>query len=116
MDGKKVARIVDAEREKRGLSQKDFCKMVGVGSSAYSAWRKGTMPKPEMLIKIEKLFDISFADYEKEDTDENWELLQLMRERPEMRNLLHSARNLPTSSIYLLIAQVEKEKESGTSY
>lgn len=117
MDGKEVAKIVQKILTERGIPKSKFYKESGVSSATMSQWRNGVYdPTQEMLKRIENYLDISFDDYEKEDTDENWELLQLMRERPEMRNLLHSARNLPTSSIYLLIAQVEKEKESGTSY
>lgn len=69
------------------------------------------MPKPERLKQIEKCLGISFADFEK--SDESDELREMLRDRQDLRILLHSAKDVPASSIYALISQIEKMKEDN---
>lgn len=113
MNGKEVARIVDSELASRGISKAEFYAQSGVSSATMSQWRTGKYePTPERLAKIEKCLGISFADYEKSDMDdETADLLQSIRERQDLRILLHSAKDVPASSIYALISQIEKMKE-----
>jgi len=101
--GKELTKIIDERLDEMGISQKDFCATLGISSSAMSAWRNGSMPKPERLKQIEKSLKISFSDYEKSE--------QLEELRDDLRILLRSASDLPPSSVYALIAQIEKEKE-----
>lgn len=103
MTGKELTKIIDERLDEMGISQKDFCATLGISSSAMSAWRNGSMPKPERLKQIEKSLKISFSDYEKSE--------QLEELRDDLRILLRSASDLPPSSVYALIAQIEKEKE-----
>lgn len=113
MNGKEAARIVDSELASRGMSKAEFYAQSGVSSATMSQWRTGKYePTPERLAKIEKCLGISFADYEKSDMDdETADLLQSIRERQDLRILLHSAKDVPASSIYALISQIEKMKE-----
>ena len=105
MTGKELTKIIDERLDEMGISQKDFCATLGISSSAMSAWRNGSMPKPERLKQIEKSLNISFADFEKSE--------QLEELRDDLRILLRSASDLPPSSVYALIAQIEKEKEQS---
>ena len=116
MNGKEVARIVDSELASRGISKAEFYAQSGVSSATMSQWRTGKYePTPERLAKIEKCLGISFADYEKSDMDdETADLLQSIRERQDLRILLHSAKDVPASSIYALISQIERMKEDET--
>ena len=110
-----MVKIIDDKLSELGMTQKDFCAQLGIQSSAMSAWRKGSMPKPERLKDIEKCLGISFADFEKSDMDdETADLLQSIRERQDLRILLHSAKDVPASSVYALISQIEKLKEDST--
>jgi len=113
MNGKEVARIVDSELASRGMSKAEFYAQSGVSSATMSQWRTGKYePTPERLAKIEKCLGFSFADYEKSDMDdETADILQSIRERQDLRILLHSAKDVPASSIYALISQIEKMKE-----
>ena len=97
--------------EEMQMSQKQFCAELGISSSAMSAWRNGSMPKPERIKDIEKCLGISFADYEK--SDESDELREMLRDRQDLRILLHSAKDVPASSVYALISQIEKLKEES---
>ena len=114
MDGRLLTQIIDEELGKKGMSQKDFCEYLGIGSSAMSAWRKGSMPKPERIREIEKFLGIELSAYERADPqDESAELREMLRDRQDLRILLHSAKDVPPSSVYALIAQIEKEKEKS---
>lgn len=104
MDGKMLTQIIGERLEEMGIPVADFCAEIGISQSAYSQWkRKGRMPKADRIEKIEKYLGISFADYEKCE--------QLEELRDDLRILLRSASDLPPSSVYQLIAQIEKEKE-----
>ena len=104
MDGKTLTQIVDRILAERGMSRTELCDAIGVTSAAYTGWKKGSKPKEDKIVAIEKYLDISFADYEKTQ--------QLEDLREDLRILLNSAKDLPPSSIYALIAQIEKQKEA----
>ena len=115
MTGQEMVAIIDDELRRRGLTQYEFCHAIGVQSSAMSAWRKGSVPKRERIEQIEKYLNISFADYEKsEEDDETIRLREILRDRQDLRILLHSSKDMPPSSVYALIAQIEKAKEDST--
>lgn len=111
MDGRDIVKIIDDELSKRGMTQKEFCAELGIQSSAMSMWRKGSIPKPERLKQIEKYLNISFSDIEK--SEEPDELREMLRDRQDLRILLHSAKDVPASSVYALISQIEKMKEDN---
>ena len=113
MDGKSVVRIVETLLADRGISRGDFYKQSGISSATFSQWRNGLYePTKEKLEQIEKCLNISFADYEK--SEEPDELREILRDRQDLRILLHSAKDVPASSIYALVSQLEKMKEDST--
>ena len=116
MDGKDIARIIDSELASRGIPKSEFYEKSGVSSATLSQWRTGKYdPTADKLAKIEKCLGISFSDYEKSDMDgETAVLLQSIRERQDLRVLLSSAKDVPASSVYALISQIEKMKEEST--
>lgn len=105
MDGRDIVRVIDEELARRGMTQYEFCRAIGIQSSAMSAWRKGSMPKRERIAQIEKYLGIDLSDIEKSDPREEL--------REDLRILLRSAKDLPPSSVYALVAQIEKEKEKS---
>ena len=106
MDGKQIMKIVDARMVELGMTQKELAERLGVQSSAITAWRRsGSTPRPEKIIKLEEILGISFSDYE---TSEPLDSL-----REDLRILLRSAKDLPPSSVYELIAKIEKDKENA---
>lgn len=112
MDGKTIARIIDSQLASRGMSKAEFTERSGVSSATLSQWRTGKYdPTPEKLASVEKFLKISFADFEK--SDEAYELREILRGRDDLRILLRSAKDVPASSVYALIAQIEKEKEDN---
>ena len=105
MDGKTLAKICDTECLKRGMSKADFYKGIGLSAASFHGWKNGAKPTQKYIDAIEKLFEIDLSQYEKCE--------QLEELRDDLRILLRSASDLPPSSVYALIAQIEKEKEKG---
>ena len=107
MDGITIARVIDSELASRGIAKAKFYEESGVSSATLSQWRTGKYePTADKIAKVEKCLGISFSDYEKSDPREEL--------RDDLRVLLHSASDLPPSSVYALISQIEKMKEDST--
>lgn len=70
MNGKEMVKIIDSILAERGMTQKEFCEMIGVQSSTMTGWRNGSTPTPRRIAAIEKCLGISFSDYEKSDLRE----------------------------------------------
>lgn len=105
MDGKTLTQIVDRILAERGITRLELCDAIGISSASYTGWKKGSQPREDKILAIEKYLNISFADYEKCE--------QLEELREDLRVLLRSAKDLPSSSVYALISQIEKEKENA---
>jgi ribosome-binding protein aMBF1 (putative translation factor) len=106
MDGKALANIVDIECKKHGMSKAEFYKRVGLSAASFHGWKNGAKPSQRYITAIEELFGITLN--EREETDPREDL------RDDLRILLHSASDLPPSSVYALISQIEKMKEDAT--
>ena len=106
MDGKTLANIVDIECKKHGMTKAEFYSTVGLSAASFHGWTYGATPSPKYIDAIEKCFGIDLSDYEKSDPREEL--------RDDLRILLHSASDLPPSSVYALISQIEKMKEDAT--
>lgn len=111
MDGMTLAKVVEEELKRQGISKGDFYNAVGISATAMYGWKRGAMPKKETIKSIEKYLNISLSDIEK--SDESDELREMLRDRQDLRILLHSAKDVPASSVYALISQIEKMKEDN---
>lgn len=107
MDGKTLTQIVDRILNERGISRPELCSAIGITSAAYTGWKKGSKPREDKVAAIEDYLGISFSDYVKED--------ELEHLRDDLRILLKSASDLPPSSVYKLISQIEEEKERNAT-
>ena len=58
--GKELTQIVDRILAERGISRVDFCKEIGISSAAYSGWKKGSQPREDKIIAIEKCLTLTF--------------------------------------------------------
>ena len=106
MDGLTLAKICDVECQKRGVSKAQFYKDIGLSAPSFHGWKNGSKPSQKYVDAIEEYFGIDLSDYEKSDIREGL--------RDDLRILLNSARDLPPSSVYTLVAQIEKMKEDAT--
>ena len=111
MDGITLAKICDVECQKRGISKAQFYKDIGVSAPSFHGWKNGAKPSDKYIVAIEKYFGIDLKSYEK--SDEADELREILRGRDDLRTLLRSAKDVPASSVYALIARIEKEKEDN---
>lgn len=116
MDGKEIVKIIEGELFLKDISKGEFYDACGINSATMSNWRNNVYtPSPAKLQVIEEYLGIKFKDYEKQRMDdETADLLQSIRERQDLRILLHSAKDVPASSVYALISQIEKLKEDST--
>lgn len=112
MDGITLAKICDDECRARGISKAQFYKDIGLSAPSFHGWKNGAKPSQRYITAIEKYFEIDLSDYEK--SDEVDELRDILRDRQDLRILLHSAKGVPASSVYSLISQIEKMKEDST--
>ena len=115
MTGKELTRIIDDRLDELKMSQKEFCQAIGISSAAMSAWRNGSMPKLERIKDIEKCLNISFADYEKSEMDdETAKVLQWIREDFAHRALFESAKGLTKEQTYAAASYIERLKAGDT--
>ncbi len=106
MDGKVLAKICDDECLKRGIKKSDFYKAIGISAPSFHGWKNGSTPSDKYVRAVEKYFGIDLKKFEMSDPREEL--------RDDLRILLHSASDLPPSSVYALISQIEKMKEDST--
>lgn len=106
MDGKQLVNILNVELKRQGISKGDFYDAIGISATAFYGWKNGAEPKRDKIEAIEKYLNIDLSDYEKSDPREGL--------RDDLRILLNSASDLPPSSVYALISQIEKMKEDAT--
>lgn len=111
MDGRELVKFLDVELKRRGIPKGEFYAAIGITATAYYGWRNGAVPKAETVEAIEKYLNVDLTTIEK--SDEADELRELLRGRDDLRILLRSAKDVPASSVYALIAQIEKEKEDN---
>lgn len=114
MTGKEIVKIIDERLDEMGISQKDFCAEIGISSAAMSAWRNGSMPKPERIKEIERALKIRFSDYENAEDSESAEVLQWLREDFSHRALFESAKGLTKEQAYAAASFIEKLKAGDT--
>lgn len=115
MDGKVFAKLIETALAEKGIKKGDFYEAVGISATAMYGWKNGAIPKPETVEAIEKYLDLELFPYEKSETeDETAQLREMLRNRQDLRILLHSAKDVPASSVYALISQIEKMKEDAT--
>ena len=107
MTGAEIVRVIESILAERGIKKGEFYDGAGITATALYGWRKGAVPKQETLTAIENYLGIQFEDYESYSSQEDLEKL-----RDDLRVLLKSARDLPPSSVYALIAEIEREKEN----
>ena len=106
VDGKVFAKLIESALAEKGIKKGDFYDAVGISATAMYGWKNGAVPKKETVEAVEKYLDLELFPYEKSDPREDL--------RDDLRILLNSASDLPPSSVYALISQIEKMKEDAT--
>jgi len=110
--GREIVEKIEQELVEQNISKTQFYEECGVASATFSQWRNNLYtPSVKKLRDIEKYLGISFSGKKPPERDESDELREILRDRQDLRILLSSAKDMPPSSIYTLIAQFEKLKE-----
>ena len=105
MNGRILWDFLEAELKRREIRKAVFYEAIGITATAYYGWKNGAAPKAETVERIEKYLGVDLSEIEKSE--------QLEELRDDLRILLRSASDLPPSSVYALIAKIEKEKEQS---
>ena len=113
MKGEQFARNIEQLLAERGIAKGKFYADIGISATALYGWKRGAEPKRETIEAVERYFGVSFSETSKTEPETD-ELREMLRDRQDLRILLHSAKDVPASSVYALIAQIEKMKESET--
>lgn len=117
MNGKDLVAIIERELISRGISKSEFYKECKISSATLSNWRNNIFqPTAKNIQMISDYFGIQIADSDSAEDDETTALREMLRDRQDLRILLNSAKDVPVSSVYALIAQIEKMKEDNESY
>ena len=116
MNGREIVKKIELELFNRGITKGEFYEDCGLNSTTLSNWRNGTFtPSRSKLHIIEDYLGIKLIDDEDSKPmlldQETMDLLNSMRERPELKMLLKSASDVPPSSVYSILAKLELEKE-----
>lgn len=111
MTGKEITLRVEEELVRQKISKAEFYAACGISSATFSQWRNGIyVPSPQKVRDIEEYLGITLHE---ERGDETVALREILRDRQDLRILLSSAKDMPPSSVYSLIANVEKMKEEN---
>ena len=115
MDGNELVRIIERELANKGISKAKFYADCGISSAVFSNWRKNiNTPSDKNIATIAQYLGLELSKDNLfipiQQDDETTALRELIRERTDLRILLNSAKDIPVSSVYALIAQIEKEK------
>ena len=63
MDAGKTGKLIRAQRQAHGMSQKDLAEVLNISDKAVSKWERGkTFPDISMLIPLSEALEISLYD------------------------------------------------------
>ena len=114
MDGKTFVKLIEKRLLEKGISKGKFYEDCNSNSATLSAWRNGLYdPSPKSVQTICDYLDIDLDEDSAPVDNETIALRELLRDRQDLRILLNSAKDAPASSVYSLIAQIEKMKEDN---
>lgn len=105
MDGIRFAQIIESELAAQKISKGDFYEAVGITATAMYGWKRGAEPKKETVAAVCDYLGIDLAAYDSPA------VLDTLRD--DLRVLLRSAQDLPPSSVYEIVAEIERRKENA---
>lgn len=93
---------------------------IGVKStSTIAGWRSGSVPRPKVVDALVKYFRANGLDIDVEDlfaeneTDEETEVREMLRNSREARILFHATKNAPASALLEAAALITRYKEES---
>lgn len=119
MDGKSFVKLIEKQLVLKGMSKGKFYEDCNINSTILSGWRNGKYspsPRNVQIICDYLGIDLESAEENVQEDETTLALRELLRDRQDLRILLNSAKDVPASSVYSLIAQIEKMKEDNGTY
>lgn len=114
MDGKTFVKLIERQLVQQGIPKGKFYKDCNLNSAVFSGWRSGQYnPSPRNVQIISEYLGIDFEEETIQEDGDTLALRELLRDRQDLRILLNSAKDAPASSVYSLVAQIEKMKEDN---
>lgn len=109
---KKMGGILKELRIKKGLTQEEVGKIIGVQKAAIQKYEKGDVEnmKRSSLIKLSKFYGVSVAylmGLEEETDPKISEFLELLRTRPEIKMLFNLTKNATREDIEKTVKIIE---------
>ena len=97
--------------ERQGISKSKALEEIGLSSGNLPKWRKGSVPKVEILTKIAEYFEVS-VDYllgnePKSEDKELTEYLEFLKYRPEGKMLFSVAKGCTKEEIEQAVKIIE---------
>ena len=105
----------------KGVSQTAACVNAGLSESAWKRWIDGGAPNSISVGKLSRYFGVTIQSlYDENESpviheDETIKERQAAFDRPEMRVLFDTAKDVPASKIYEVITMLEKYTEESAS-
>lgn len=116
MRGVDFAKFIETELANRGIKKGDFYNATGLTATAMYNWKRGSVPSRDSIEAVEKFFGmkISEAESARQFDPEIAELLEGVKDRQDLKMLFRSAKDLPPSSVYEILAEIERRKENAS--
>ena len=118
MDGKTFVRLIERQLLLKDISKGKFYEDCDINSAIMSGWRNGKYSPSARNVQIICNYlgiDLDTAEEQKQEDEATLSMRELLRDRQDLRILLNSAKDVPASSVYSLIAQIEKMKEENVT-
>lgn len=116
-EGKIFAEAIEIELKKQGKTKGEFYEAIGISPTAMYGWKNGATPKKETIQAVQQYFGYGFTQTVKNltlvDQKTDDDMRDILRNREDLRILLNSAKDVPPSSVFALISQIEKLKEDA---
>jgi len=109
--------------QKNGKAKSPVCTELGLSSTAWTKWKKGSTPDLETIFKIQEYFDVPIG-FLLEDPDlmdgsfsvmdeDTKNVRDIMRNRPGIRLLFDAVKDAPDSDLYETLALAMRLKEKS---
>lgn len=118
MTGQDLVRLAQQQLAEKDIPKGEFYKACGITSTAFSNWRNGANTPSAKNTKV----ILDYLGIKEEDIptllseapkveNESIALREMLKDRTDLRVLIKSASDLPPSTIYKFISEIEKLKE-----
>ena len=110
---------IKAARKEAGMTQRELAEKLNIGNTTISNWEKSvSRPSADQLSELCWALNVQpnyFLGSPQNSGDELADLLQALRERPDLRELLEAARKHPKSHVEAMADFLLQMKENQSA-